>query len=305
MTLKILNICDVDTAGDGIRLTEAINKTTSHKARHLCKVLHPFGYPHDIWTRKPEVVEKWVSWADIVNVHSKFHMLRIGKEKLRPKNLIITYHGRHYRRKPKWCHAEAKKWGAKRQLCTTMDLTKWGATWMPVAIPVERYQRLRQQHWIQEKERPIVCQVPSDPRRKGTAEIIELLGGREDMSLLIKYGCHHDQAMRRIARCDIYVDEFRWGLGTAGLEACAMGVPVIAWAAPEDEECILREVGYLPYYKSTLDELPGAIDELLGKPEVYREYADRAWQYIIRFHDYPVIARWYVDVCEKVMAGGV
>jgi len=138
---------------------------------------------------------------------------------------------------------------------------------------------------------------------KRTEEVQALLGGRNDVQLMIVQGRHHDVAMRRIAKATIFIDRFRIGLGTGGLEAAAMGIPVIAWANQADEACILGEVGYLPYYKATMEDLSAAVDNLLSQPDLYNEYAERGQEYIRTFHDYPAIARRYVMVCEEVVGG--
>jgi len=302
--MKILNMCDADYTGGAYRLVEAVNRETKHEARHMCMVHHPFGYPVGVQTRDPDVVRGLVEWADIVNVHATFRPLRVGGMKeLKPRNLMITHRGRYYRRNSKHVNASAAGRGVKRQLCSTADLTRYGPViWMPTAIPQDRYKALRKKR-RHSSELPIVCQAPSNPRMKRTDEVRELLGGRTDIRLMIVSGRHHDVVMRRIAKATIFVDRFRIGLGTGGLEAAAMGIPVIAWADRADEACILREVGYLPYYKSTMEDLPVAVDDLLSSPSLYSEYAERGQEYIRTFHDYPAIARRYVTICEEIVGG--
>lgn len=297
-------MCDADYTGGAYRLVEAVNRETKHKARHMCMVLHPFGYPVGVQTRSPAVVRELVAWADIVNVHATFRPLRVGGMKeLKPRNLMITHRGRYYRRNSGQVNARAKRRGVKRQLCSTADLTQYGpVTWMPTAIPQDRYKVLRKRRYS--CGLPIVCQAPSNARMKRTEEVRALLGGRSDIQLMIVQGRHHDVALRRISKADIFIDRFRIGLGTGGLEAAAMGIPVIAWANQADEACILREVGYLPYYKATMEDLPAAVNNLLSQPNLYNEYAERGQEYIRTFHDYLAIAKRYVTVCEEI-AGGI
>lgn len=153
--------------------------------------------------------------------------------------------------------------------------------------------------------KPIVCQTPSNPKRKitNTARIRDLLGGREDLRLVLAHHLPHEDALCAKAVADIFIDRFSFGLGVNGLEAAAMGIPVIACSSAEDEKYILGEIGYLPYYKASLKTLEAAIDELLSKQTVYEEYADRGRQYIRDFHDYLVVAKKYADICEEVLRG--
>jgi len=296
--MNILNICQRDYAGVGIALTRAVQQyAKKHKARHLCMQMHRFRYDTDIVTRNPAEIHKWVRWADVVNTHVRFRPIRQGQNPPKPKSLLITYHGTHYRAKHEMMHLRARKLGAKKSLCTTIDLTKFGvAEWLPTAIPVDRYAEMRRKHG----GKPVVCQAPSNPKRKNSAEIRELLGNREDIQLLIVHHRPHNQILRRIAAADVFIDRFRLGLGVSGLEALAMGIPVIADASPQDEKLIIKEVGYLPYYKASLQGLVEAVETLLSDKALYKEYVERGNEYIRDFHDYPIVAKRYMEIIERM-----
>jgi hypothetical protein len=305
--LKILNICDADPAGVGSALTEAVNEHTDHKARHIRMVPHRFGYPKDIETRNPDAVREWVEWADIVNVHCNFRPLRMnGTAQLRPKRMMITYHGRHYRRHHWRMHISAKKAGATWSLCTTPDLYQYGgAEWLPQPIPMDRYAEMRRGH--ERGKKPVICQTPSEPTREGqgTDKVKIYLGYQADWVLDIAFDVPHTEALQRKAKADIFIDRFDLGLGVSGLEALAMSIPTIADATPDAEAEIKRLVGYIPYYKASPKELPDAIDALLGDDALYNEYAERGQEYIRQLHDYPAVAEKYVEICRKVIANDV
>lgn len=296
--MRILNICNKDFAGVGIKLTEAVNQHTDHEARHLCMEPHHFQYREDIRTKDPKEIRHWVMWADVVNCHVYLRPLaRIG---IRPSALIMTQHGSHFRSKSEKCRQQNLKWGVRRTLCTTPDLVKYGAEWLPTAIPARRYMGMRR---LPPGGPPLICQTPSNPRKKNSAEIVDLLGGRSDWRLVIAHHLSHRDALHVKAGADIFIDRFELGLGVSGLEAAAMGIPAIADASAEDEALIVKEVGYLPYYKATLGELEGTIDALWGSKSLYDEYADRGIRYIQDFHDYPVVAKRYAAICEEVLGG--
>jgi len=46
--MNILSLCSTDWAGCGIRLTDAINRNSKHKARQVALSPHRFGYHYDI-----------------------------------------------------------------------------------------------------------------------------------------------------------------------------------------------------------------------------------------------------------------
>lgn len=297
--MRLLNICNIDYAGVGIKLTEAVNRHTGHEARHLCMEPHRFLYRTDIVTKDPGEMRRWILWADVVNCH--VYPRPLARAGVRPRALIMTQHGSYFRSKSEKCRRQNGKWGAKRTLCTTPDLTRYGAEWLPTAIPMEKYLEKRRMYWRQ--ARRVICQTPSNPAKKDSAQIRELLGDRQDIQVIIGHGKPHDKILDFTVMADIFIDRFKLGLGVSGLEAAAMGIPVIACSGVEDEALIIGEVGYLPYYKASLRELVAAVDALLSSESLYREYADRAQQYIRDFHDYPVVARRYAAICEEVLNG--
>lgn len=295
--MKILNVCHQDYAGVGISLTDAVNQYTNHEARHLCEKPHHFGYKTDIVSTNPSHIRTWVKWADVVNCH--VYARPLARAGLKPPlpNLIMTQHGRHFRLHAEKCHADNKRWGAKRTLCTTIDLTRNGAEWIPTAIPQEKLLAMKRPGG----DLPVVCQTPSNPIRKDTAKIVRMFETRKDMCLRIVHHTRHARALTMVASAHILIDRFDLGLGVSGLEAAAMGIPVIAGAPKKYEDEIIRHVGYLPYYKASLSTLVEAVDNLLSDQNLYQEYAERSFEYIRTFHDFPVVAERYVAICEEVL----
>lgn len=295
--MKILNICHQDYAGVGINLTDAVNQCTNHQARHLCEKPHHFKYKTDIVTADPKETRKWIKWADIVNCH--VYPRPLARAGMRPplRNLIMTQHGRNFRKHTDRCRANNERWGARRVLCTTADLTRNGAEWLPTAINHAALSRMRRGN----KKLPIVCQTPSNPGRKYTTEIEKLFGDRKDIRLRIIHHTPHRKVLRAIRDVDVFIDRFDLGLGVSGLEAAAMGIPVIAGAPKKYEDEIVKHVGYLPYYKATIATMGEAVDALLSRQKLRAEYSARSTEYIKTFHDFPVVAEKYVKICEEIL----
>lgn len=298
--MRILQVCDSDYAGVGIKLTQAINRTTKHKARHIRMVSHRFGYPHDIQTRDPEEVKKWVEWADVVNTHVTFRPLRQrGTPMLRPRCLLMTHHGSHYRGHHQKINEHAKRHGVKRQLCTQPNLLAFGdLTWVPIAIPVDEYRKYRRRP---KRKRPLIVQTPSNPKRKRTKELTEMLGGRKDVEfLVVEKNTPNHEVLSIVGQADLVIDQFARGYGVSGLEAMAMGIPVISHAEPWARKLIFQEVGYLPYYETALEDVPKVVTALLDS-RVYKQWSEISTEYIRAFHDYPVVAKRYIEVCREAL----
>jgi len=260
---------------------------------------HGYGFKPDICTADPQEMRKWIAWADVVNVHRSFHPLDTAG--FIPKHLIMTHHGTYYRRYVEACQAANVRYGVKHVLCTTADLAKYGyATWLPTAIPVDQYAAMR----VRGTGKPVICQTPSYGFAKdarGSRGIFQVLGGRTDIKLVITERIPHVECLRCKASADIVIDRFFLGLGVSGLEALAMSIPVIADASEEDEACIRREVGFLPYYSAAVGGVEAAVDVLLSNKSLYDEYAERGYEYVKRFHDFPAVAKMYIEICAQVL----
>jgi len=291
--MKILNICYKDYAGMSFRLAEAINKHTPHESRQLTMRRHGWGYPLDILTDDKDEMCKWIDWADIVNCWG--HRTPLDVTERTPEKLIIIHRGTKFRGKPAGGRADAKRRNAFQMVCTPDLLLFPELQWLPNAVPVDEWAKLRKPHT---GGKPIVCQTPSSPGRNSTAKIQEVLAGKTNIKLLIFRG-QWQSVMNQKGVVDIYLGSFTLGYGMNILEAWAMGLPVISHVEERNRELIFGEVGYLPHYESTLEELPHAVDSLVQNNALYREYAELGKKYMREFHDYPVVAKRFISFCEE------
>lgn len=292
LLVKVLNVCIRDYAGIGFRLHEAINKFTEHESRQLIMAKHKWGYPYDILTTNGDVIRKWIDWADVVNCWGQTHPLRVAGKI--PDKLIITHVGSYFRRNPEKRHKEAQELGAKELVCTPDLLIHPEFKWIPNAVPVDEWAKLKRGH----SGKPIVCQSPSSLRMKNTQEIKRQIRRKKNIKLNIIRLVSWRECMKRKAAADIYLGCFTCGYGMSSLEAWAMGIPVINYIERPHRALFLREIGYLPFYESPLEKLSEAIDALLDK-QTYGKYAKLGYQYVKDFHDYPVIAERFISYCEE------
>ena len=290
--MKILNVGFKDYANIAFRLNEAINQTTKHESRQLVMRRHGWGYPHDICTENKNEISKWIDWADIVNCWGHRTPLEVtGKT---PEKLIILHRGTKFRGNPERGRAEAKKLNAAELVCTPDLLLYPDLQWLPHSIPVDEWAKLKRKH----TGKPIVCQTPSSPGRKNTAGIIEALSNKKNIELSIFRG-QWPIVMAHKGIVDIYLGQFTLGYGMNCLETWTMDIPIITHIEDNNRDLILDQVGYLPHYESTLENLPHAVDELLQNKALYRKYAELGKTFLREFHDYPVVAKRYIDFVEE------
>ena len=298
----------------GINLNKAINKYTKHKSRHISTSRQFFGYEADIFTGNPTTMRKWFDWADIVNCFDSIWPLFAAKilpsytweeiEKnptlkyLQNKNVIVTYVGSNYRGNPRTHRRLAEAYGIKKQLVATPDLMPLGGfEWLPTTIPVDEYAKMKRKHG----GKPIVCQTPSNRRKKNTNKIISALSDKKNIALLIVSRVSWKKCMELKSVADIYIGPFKIGYGLSQLEAMAMKIPVITKLGPKNEALVRSAVGYLPHYDCPMEKLSEGIDTLLSDRELYDEYAALGYNYVKEFHDYPVVAKKFISFCEELV----
>lgn len=305
--MKILNVCKFDAAGCAYALTKALNLHTSNEVRHLAMSSHEWDYGDDIVTNKPTEIRRWIEWADIVNCWESGRPLDDAGIKL--ERLIMTYIGIEHEVRTRRHPILVERHGVKKTLFGSTAYADSMDNWLPLAMPVDKLVRMRNR----KRGKPIVCQTPSNRRRKNTKRIMELLSNRDDMELLIVDGVSNAECLVAKATADIVIDQFggidiygtmcAGGYGKSALEAMAMGIPVISHATIEQQKKYRRVIGELPYYDVELDNLPAAVGALLGDTALYREYSTRGLRYVQRFHDYPVVAEHFMSILEKLWPG--
>lgn len=293
--MNILNISTVDFCGIGINLTNAINDYTEHRARNLSQRPHRFNYETDILTTDKGEIRGWLEWADVISSWVTFD----ATKGVLPEGKILVLHhiGGHYYSGgdlvPLKRNRQGREMGA-HQFVAGAYLTRWGLPWLPFSIPVDEYKG----HTKPETGGIVVCQTASSPKRQRVEKIKRVLGNRADMELRVISDVPHDVCLARRGEAHIALGCFK-GYGFSECEAWSMGQPVISCPqSDEDEEAELKHIGYLPYYKAEIEELPDVLDRFLASKPLRDEWADRGHRFVREFHDAPVVAREFTRFLE-------
>lgn len=297
--MKILSICRRDYAGLAIRLTEAVNKHTPHEARLLTTHGHRFSYPKDIRTKDPNTIWKWINWADIV--HGLPNWRYRGICVIHDKPLIWTHVGTSFRKHPRAWRFLIRDKGLKiRELTSASDLMfVENLTWLPSAIAVDDCLKMKTPH----TGKPIVCQSPSNRRKKKTNQILAQIEHKENVDTLIIENKSWAQCMALKSKADIYVGQYSIGYGVGELEAMAMKIPVITKMIPPNDVLLRQQTEELPHYDCPIENLSEGINTLLSDKALYKDHAERCFKFVKKYYDYPVIAKKFVGICEEVLSG--
>lgn len=164
----------------------------------------------------------------------------------------------------------------------------------PLAEPSARHDRV-----------PVVAHSPSRKGVKGTDAVLAAVEWVRAQGVafefLLMHDVHHDEALRRVASADVFVDQLVLGAyGLASVEAMALGKPVLCYIAPRLREAYPPE---LPVVAATGAGLGPALLELLVDAELRQRLGRAGRAYVERYHDAETHSRWLLSLYEALMSG--
>lgn len=314
-SLRILQLTHYDPGMVAYRLHNGINCTTPHAsvlgsaaARNPFRALMQYDTEADVLALGAALAS-----ADVVHCHLDYGVLRglvpgeLGAASKLPP-LVIHHHGSMLRKMAGFFAMRDRELGALR-LISNLELTKYGQGlhWLPNPVPCAEYQALadRARDAREASERFRISHSPSKRHLKGTDEF---LAACERLSLrglpvepVVIEGVGHREALEIKASCHAAFDSFWLGIQCSGLEAAAMGQPVIAGDAyvAAQYQALL---GFVPYtYADTGAELEAAIQQLVESRDFRAEEAARVGAYCRRWHDEAAVALRYLNLLDEHM----
>jgi hypothetical protein len=153
-------------------------------------------------------------------------------------------------------------------------------------------------------DRPFrISHSPTDRSIKGTETLVAVVDRLRAQGFKIECvmieGMKHPRALAWKATCDAHFDSFWLGLQGSGLEAGAMGIPVIA-GDERTRRLHAEVVGYCPYvFADNASQLEDAIVALIESDTEYALAAARIQKYIRHWHSYEAVAVRYLDVLAE------
>ncbi len=316
--LRILTVAKYDAGLAISRFHTAINTTTPHRSLYIRgrEGSWPGSEAQFYLDDDPEELRRSMRGADVVHAHLAMAPLWAIRDDVLAKApaLVLHHHGTMLR-KPNAMQAHEQDvhrfGGSDRvlELVSNLELLTYAprAKFMPNPMPVARYRAIRERERVPGTpgvDRPFrIAHSPSKRANKGTdgflAVIERLLArGANVEPVLIEGRLHHD-ALKLKASADVCFDSFWLGMQCAGLEAAAMGMPVIA-----GDETVkgryLAQFGNCPYtFANTPDELESVLLDLMDG-ETYRDSESaRVSEYALRVHDDAAVSLLYLDYLDQ------
>jgi glycosyltransferase involved in cell wall biosynthesis len=271
-----------------------------------------FVLPEDEDLALPTWLRPMLESADVLHCHLGYNLRERALKALGwtvPSVTVIHHHGTMLREASDWYRVMDARYAAL-QLVSNFELLTYvpSAKWLPNPMPTAYYRDLRAAEYPARVTPPGLLAVGHSPSKralKGTDVFLDVMERlkREGVPVwpcLIE-GVSHDQAMRLKARCDLFFDSFWLGIQCSGLEAGAMGIPVIA--GDETVRDRYREhLGQEPYVFANDGEQLFEVIRRLALDEAWRTQAGQEIaRYVRDVHDEAAVALRYLDLLDEAV----
>ena len=299
-----------DPAGISSGIAQAFRNETGWQVRSLTSKQNYIAYPPDLPWDNPTINTYWQA-ADVVHLHHGFVsadrlVWGYSGRRLRHKPYVVTFHGTGFREQPEGHLNQLRDRGAVG-LTSTLDLYLMAPTvleWLPAPVDVEALSKMREP-----TDKVLICHAPTNRQIKSTDLLIKAVKRLQDEGHEVELDLieHRPWAecLERKAKADIYFDQVILGYGCNALEAWGMGIPVIAGAQDETLDEMERRFGHLPFYHATEETIYEALKELVESPELRARYGKIGFDYVKRFHDYPVVVAQLKGIYQRALGQGM
>jgi len=306
--MRVLNASHVaDTGGNGFRTARAFARhRPGWHYRSTARTGNWLAYPVDLpWEL---ALAEW-RLADVVHVRDGFQAEALLGAPRRPT--VIHQHGTQFRLHRDRLLREQRARGAIG-LAATLDLYLMAPDdldWMPALYELGELEAIRDEvrgARVIMSERPLVIgHAPTNRAVKSTAAFltaVERLGRELPVRLELIERVPWAECLRRKADVDVYFDQVALGYGNNALEAWAMGIPVIAGAAPATLDEMVRRFDELPFVLADEGSILSALRRL-ADPLARARWGSRGRAFVERFHSAEVgvelLARVYARAVQQ------
>lgn len=293
-------------AGVNYAIKKAFDKYSDrYQLRQVRGTDNYIKYPHDItWMGNNSFVNRLYDESDLIHISEYPWALDGGSapkiwNKVR-KPTVVHQHGTPFRADPRKFSDLARRDGFT-QIVSTVDLTLLdpNVEWLPNPVDIEMMQQIRLQYKVNDG---IIRfgQAPTNQAIKNTKEYVHAVRSLKDeypVDYLVIEKQTWDTTLREKARCDIWFDQLTFGYGNNGIEAGAMGMPVVGgFCEPAHEEALVAAVGEVPFVRARSDNLAARLRELAHDSAYRAREGARAFAYMQRVHG----ERSVVAALEKI-----
>jgi glycosyltransferase involved in cell wall biosynthesis len=287
-----------DTGGQGIDMQRAFARhAPDWKVRSVTVSRNYLGFDEDLHypTDKDEIAELGRN-ADVLHFRSSFKALRLLglHERRRPRQpVILQHHGTEFREGAEAILSEARFFHAPVYV-STIDLLVGHdqVGWIPAPIEIEDLSAYR---GARDPDAPIrIGHCPTVRTAKGTDAFlaaIDELKQRYPIELVLVEGRSWRDCLKIKGTFDLLFDQLTFGFGGNGLEAFAMGIPVVSGAVDPKVLAKMQEIigPDLPFAAATRETLWNVLERLICDAAERDVQAQRGLEYVKAWHAAPMV----------------
>lgn len=305
-SLQIVQVTGYDAGGVAYRLHTGINATTPH-----CSLFarrdpdNVFRYPRQFDAEADEeMVRAAIKTADVVHTHLRWLELDHYAQGTRAA-LVIHHHGTMFRKMADYFRIADSR--ACLRLISNLELTRYGDNlhWLPNPMPVAEYRRLAASMPPRHPGPLVIGHSPSKRALKGTETFLAVCERLRAKGVPLRVelieGVTYAESIKRKVGCDLFFDSFDLGIQCSGLEAAALGIPVIA-GDPYVARQYRARFGDCPYtFAEDGDELEAVVERMVRDADYRQQEAQQVTGYVERVHDEAAVALRYLDLLDHAM----
>ncbi len=242
-------------------------------------------------------VQMLVRTADVIHCHMDYSVL-LGELGGLPNGTraAITYHGSLEHQRPTITYPEADARMRSMVFGARPYHRRFNAEWLPIPMPCRDYATLAKVRTRGDVLR--VCHSPTRREIKGTDVFLDVVASLQQegvgIEAVLLEGLAHGDALKVKATCDVTFDSFWLGMQGSGLEAAAMGQPVVAGTQDADYDRVGLACPWT--VADDADTLRDVLRRLATDTAYYAHEAARVGEYVRTYHDYPVVGARYRDL---------
>lgn len=305
MRALILSVWE-DTGGVGIALKRALERHTSWEVRFVHRHHNYISYPTDIYwdpeAPKPDGLDALFAEADVIHVMERWESASVF-DGWRDKPLLMHHHGTHFRvEQTQNLIASVREYGAKAIVSTPdLLLIDESLEWLPNPCDIPMMERIRRENY-RENEYPRAAHSPTNRGLKGTEQFLRAAYDlRTQMGIDVIEWVTWDACLDRKSRAEMFFDQLHIGYALSGIEAMAMGIPVIGGAEDPRILALMRDIfGDLPFVLADRGTLGDAL-RLLLDPAERRRWGEIGRSHVAEYHDEARVARQLAGIYEQML----
>jgi len=153
-----------------------------------------------------------------------------------------------------------------------------------------------------DKKRPRILHIPTEPKVKGTEEILKAVENLNakglEFDFILKRQLTQSEMYKEISNCDVYIDELKCGShGVTAVETMAAGKPTITYIREDLLEYFPPD---LPLVNANPDTIQDVLERLILDSIYRNDIGKKSRAYVEKYHDVSVVTDDLLKIYNEI-----